>query len=58
MQRRRRPRYDLSLCPVPLRSAARARLPLTILAGTLLAIVAHAGPAMTLEELDVVGFFQ
>jgi N-acetylneuraminic acid mutarotase len=50
MQRQRRPRYDLSLCPVPLRSAARARLPLTFLAGALLAVAAHAGLAMTLDE--------
>src|SRR5258708_7366702 len=48
MQRQRRARYDLSLCPVPLRSAPRARLPLTFLA--LLAIAAHAGAAMTLDE--------
>ncbi len=54
MQRQTRPRYDLSLGPslgpAPRRSAARARLRLTLLAGTLLAIVAHAGPAMTLDE--------
>jgi hypothetical protein len=52
MRHRRRPQYDLSrcVCPVPLRSAARARLPLTLLAGTLLAFAAHAAPAMTLDE--------
>jgi len=50
MRHRRRPQYDLSLCLVPPRSAARARLTLTLLAGTLLAFAAHAAPAMTLEE--------
>lgn len=50
MQRQRRARYDLSLCPLPPRSAPRARLLLTFLAGTLLAIAAHAGAAMTLDE--------
>ena len=52
MQRLTPPTYDLSLslCATPPRLAARSRLRTTLLAGALLAVAAHAGAAMTLEE--------